>query len=126
MVYNMVWAGLKVHILPKLKPFIKANGKFHSIEELLDSAAVVETEAEKYDKKQQKPPGESSRPGSKKRNYRPSISETNDVPQNPSKPDKSDMSSGVRTDLPPSTWVNGEVYALRKANGKLDTMPRQP
>jgi len=118
MLYDMVWAGLKADLLPRLKPFTKANGKFNSIDELFDRAADVETEPEKYDKQQQKPPGESSRPGGKKRNFRPSISETKDVPKNPSKPDKSDKSSGGGKDLPLSPWVNGEVYASRKANGK--------
>jgi hypothetical protein len=114
----MVWAGLKADLLPRLKPFTKANRKFNSIDELFDRAADVETEPEKYDKQQQKPPGESSRPGGKKRNFRPSISETKDVPKNPSKPDKSDKSSGGGKDLLPSPWVHGEVYASRKANGK--------
>jgi len=86
----MVWEGLKAYYLPKLKPFSKANRKFNSIDELLDRAADVETEPEKYDKQQQKPPGESSLPGSKKCNFRQSISETKDVPKYPSKPDKSD------------------------------------
>jgi len=116
MLYDMVWAGLKANLLPKLKPFTKENGKFNSIDELFDRAADVETELEKYDKQQQKPPGESSRPGGKKRNFRPSISETKDVPKNPSKPDKS--SGGGGKGLPPSPWVTGEVYASRKANGK--------
>ena len=119
MLYNMVWAGLKADLLPKLKPFTKENGNFNSIVELVDRAADVETEPEKYDKQQQKPPGESSCPGRKKRNFRPSISETQDVPMNPSKPDKPDKSSGGGVkDLPPSPWVTGEVYASRKANSK--------
>jgi len=58
MVYNMVWAGLKADLLPKLKPFTKANWKFNTIDELFDCAADVETELEKYDKQQQMPPGE--------------------------------------------------------------------
>ena len=56
--YDMVWAGLKADLLPKLKPFTKANGKFNSIDELFDRAADVETEPEEYDKQRQKPPGE--------------------------------------------------------------------
>jgi len=116
--YDMVWAGLKADLQPKLKPFTKANRKFNSIEELFDRAADVETEPEKYDMQQQKPQSESSRPGGKKRNFRPSISEMKDVPKNPSKPDKSDKLSGGGKDLPPSPWVNGEIYASRNANGK--------
>jgi len=110
---------LKADLLPKLKPFTKENEKFNSIDELFDRAADVETEPEQYDKQQQKPAGESSRPGGKKRNFRPSISETKDVPKHPSKPDKTGKSSGGGgTDLPPSPWVPGEVYASGKANGK--------
>jgi hypothetical protein len=96
MLYDMVWAGLKAELLPKLKPFTKADGKFNSIDKLFDQAADVETEPEKYDKLQQKPPGESPHPGGRKRNFRPSISEMKDVPKNPSKPDKFDTSSGGR------------------------------
>jgi hypothetical protein len=119
MLYNMVWAGLKADVLPTPKPFTKENGKFNSIDELCDRAADVETEPEKYDKQQQKPPGESSRLRRKKRNFRPSISEMKDVPKNPSKPDKPHESSGCGgTDLPPSPWVTGEVYASWKANGE--------
>ena len=118
MLYDMVWAGFLAGLLPRLKPFTKANWKLNSIDELFDQAADVETEPEKCDKQWRKPLGESSRPGSKKRDFRPSISETKEVPKNPSKPDKSDELSGGGKDLPPSLWVNGEVYASRKANGK--------
>ena len=119
MLYDMVWAGLMANLLPKLKPFTKENGKFNSIEEHFDRAADVETEPEKYDKQQQNPPGESSLPGRKKYNFRPSISEMQDVPKNPSNPYQPDKSSGGgRKGLPPSPWVTGIVYASRKANGK--------
>jgi hypothetical protein len=46
MLYDMVRAGLKANLLPKLKPFTKENGKFNSIDELFDRAAVVTTEPE--------------------------------------------------------------------------------
>jgi len=119
MLYDMVWAGLKADLLPKLKPFTKENGKFNSIDELFEPAADVETEPEKYNKQQQQTPGESSRLGGKKRNFRRSISETKDLPKNPAKPDKPDKPSrGGGRDLPLSPWVTGEVYASRKANGK--------
>ena len=58
MPYDMVWAGLKADLLPKLKPFMKANGKINSIDDLLPRAADVETQPENYDKQQQKPLGE--------------------------------------------------------------------
>ena len=51
-------------------------------------------------------------------NFRPSISEAKDERKNPSKPEKSDKLSGGGKDLPPSLWVNGVVYASRKANWK--------
>jgi len=117
MLYDMVWVGLKADLLTKLKPFTKVNGKFNSIDELFDRVADSETEPEKYDKQQQQPPGESSPPGGRKRNFRPSISEMKDVPKDTFKPNKSDKSSG-RKELPPSPWVTGEIYASRKANGK--------
>jgi len=117
MLYNMGWGGLKADSLPKLKPFTNADGKFNSIDELFDRAADVETELERDDKLQQTPPGESSRPGGRKLNFRPSIPEMKNVPKNLSKPDKSDKPSG-RKDLPPSPWVTGDVYSSRKANGK--------
>ena len=117
MLYDMIWAGLRANLLPKLKPLTKANGKFNSIDEHFDRAADVENEPEKYDKQQQKPPGESSRPGGRKHNFQPSISKTKDEPRNPSKPDKSDKPSGGK-DLPTSLWVTGEVYISRIANGK--------
>jgi len=69
MLYDMVWAGLKADLLPTLKPFLKANGKFNYIDELFDRAADDETEPEMYDKQQQKPPAESSHPGSRKHNF---------------------------------------------------------
>jgi hypothetical protein len=47
MLYDMVWAGLKAALLPKLKLFTKENGKFNSIDELFDRVADVETEPEK-------------------------------------------------------------------------------
>jgi hypothetical protein len=34
--YNMVWAGLNVDLLPKLKLLPKVNGKFNCIDELFD------------------------------------------------------------------------------------------
>jgi len=117
MLYDMIWAGMKVDQLPQLKLFTNVGGNFDSIDELFDRAADVETQPEKYGKQQQKPLGESSCPGGKKCNFRPSILEMNDVPKQPSRPDKSDKSSGGGgTDLPPSAWVRWEVYALRKAN----------
>jgi hypothetical protein len=50
MLYDMVWAGLKADLLPRLKQLTKANGKLNSIDEHFDRAADVETEPEKYDK----------------------------------------------------------------------------
>jgi len=95
MLYDMVWAGLKANLLPTLKPFTKENGKFNSIDEVFDRAADVETEAEPYDEQRLMLPGESPRPGGKKRNFRPSLSEIKDVPKIPSKPDKPDKSSAA-------------------------------
>jgi len=95
------------------------NGNFNSIDELFDRAADVQTEPEKYNKQQQKPLGQSSRPGGKKGSFRPSMSETKDVPKNPSKPNKPNKSSGGGgKDLPPSPWVTGELCPSRQANGK--------
>jgi len=119
LLYDLVWAGLKADRLPKLKPFTKENRKFNFIEELFDRAADVETELEKYNKLRQKPPGESSRPGGEKLNFRPSIAGRKDVPMIPSKPDKPDNSSGSGgMDLRPSPWVPRAVYSSRKANWK--------
>jgi hypothetical protein len=114
--YDVVGARLKADLPPKLKPSTKANGKFNSIVEHFDCAADVETEPQNYDKQQQKPPGKSSRPGSKNLKFPPSISETKHIPQNASKPEKSGKSSWGGKDLPPSQWVHREVYASRTAN----------
>ena len=62
-VYDMVWAGLKADQLPRVKPFTQENGKFNPTDEPFDRAADVETEPKKYNKQQQKSPGESSHPG---------------------------------------------------------------
>ena len=118
MLYDMVWAESKANLLTKLKPFTKANGKFNSFDELFDRAADVETEPEKYDKQQQMPPSESSAPGGKKRNIHPSISETKNLPKNPSKANQSNPSSCGRNGQLPSPWVKSEVYASRTANRK--------
>ena len=86
--YELVWDGLASELLPKLKPFTKAKGKFNSIDELLDWAANVATEQDTYEKQQLKPPSESFGPGGWKRNFRSSISETQDASKNPSTPGK--------------------------------------
>jgi hypothetical protein len=52
MLYDMIWAGLKPYLHPKLRPFTKANGRFDSIDELFDTAADVETPPRNYDKQQ--------------------------------------------------------------------------
>jgi hypothetical protein len=49
MLYNIIWAGLKGNLLPKLKPFTKGTRKINTIEKLCDQAANVETESEKSD-----------------------------------------------------------------------------
>jgi len=41
--YDMIWAGLKPYLWPKLRPFTKTNGKFDSIDELFDRVADIET-----------------------------------------------------------------------------------
>jgi hypothetical protein len=102
MLYHMVWAGLKADLLAKVRPLRKAIGKFNSVDKLLDRVADVESKLHTYDKQQQKPAGESSRPGGKKRNFRPSISATEDIPNYPSKLDESNSSSGGRKHLPQS------------------------
>jgi len=108
MLYNIIWVGLNANLLPNLKLFTEANRKLNSIDDHLDRAADVETEPEKYDKQQQKPLGESSGPGSRKPNYRPTFSEMKDIPKNPSKPDKCEKLSSSGKDLPPSPCVTIE------------------
>jgi hypothetical protein len=43
MLYNVVWAGLKPYLWPKLGPFTKVNGRFDSIDQLFNRAADLET-----------------------------------------------------------------------------------
>jgi len=112
MLYDMVWAGLKADLLPKLALSTHENGKLHSIDKLFDQVAHVETQPEKYDKQQQKPPGESSPVGGKKCKFWPSIPETKEVPINASKTDKpAKLSGSYGKDQLPSPWVTVEVYA---------------
>jgi hypothetical protein len=52
MLYDMIWAGLKPYLHPKLRPCTKANGRFNSIGELLDTVADIESPLQKYDQQQ--------------------------------------------------------------------------
>ena len=113
--YDMIWAGLKPELHPKVKPFTNEDGMFDSIGELFDRAADVESKPQKYNKsQQQRQHGETSYKSGRKRGYRPSISESKDAPKEAPKP------SGGRqlSDLPPAPWVSSEVYKKRNASGK--------
>jgi hypothetical protein len=50
--YDMIWAGLKPYLHPKLRPFTKANGRFDWIDKLFDTAADVGLPPMNSDKQQ--------------------------------------------------------------------------
>jgi len=73
MLYDMIWAGLKPYLWPKLRPFTKTNGRFDSIDELFDRAADVET-PRKSDKQEQSTEIGGGNQKGKKRPHQPSVS----------------------------------------------------
>jgi len=88
MLYGMIWSGLKEYLLPEIKPFTDESGRFNTIHELFDQAADVKSPPKADKQHQQKQPGET-----RKRNFRPSISESTKTTQtnsgnsgHPSKP----------------------------------------
>jgi len=116
--YEITWSGLRLGLKFKIKPLNPRNGKFDSMKELFDRAADSEvkpdskTPQQQQPHQQQKQSGESSQQGSRKYNFRPSISELAEV-LNPekSKLDKDDKHSLAR-------WVSPEFYETRKSEGK--------
>jgi len=73
MLYDMIWAGLKPYLWPKLRHFTKTNGRFDSIDEPFDRAADVET-PRKSDRQQQSTEIGGGNQKGKKRPHQPSVS----------------------------------------------------
>jgi len=113
MLYSMIWSGLKEYLLPKIKPFTDQSGRFNNIDELFDRAADVESPPKADKQHQQKQPGET-----RKRNFRPSISESTETTQtnfgNSVHP--SNSSGSNRANLSPAPWQTKEVFEKRRAN----------
>jgi len=49
MLYDVIWAGLKPYLHPKLRPFTNASRGFDSIDELFDTTADIEAPPPNYD-----------------------------------------------------------------------------
>jgi len=117
MLYGMVWSGLKEYLLPNIKPFTDKSERFNIIDEFSDRAADVESppKADKQHQQQhqQKQPGDS-----KKRNFRPSISEPTETTQiNPGNSGHLNKSrGGNRANLSPAPWLTKEAYEKRRVN----------
>ena len=67
MLYDLIWAGLKLYLQPKLRPFTKDNGRFDSIHELFDTVADIETPRRNYYKQQRPTESGSGNQNGKKR-----------------------------------------------------------
>jgi len=103
MLYDMIWAGLKPYLHPKLRPFTKANGRFDSIDELFDTAAVIETPPRNYDKQQR--PSESGS-GNQKGKKRPHhLSTSTPAGERSTSGAGSGTKPGSKSTLPPAPWV---------------------
>jgi hypothetical protein len=117
MLYGMVWSGLNEYLLPKIKPFTEESRRFNTINKLFDRAVDVKSpptaDKQHQVQHQQKQPRDS-----KKRNFRPSISEPTETtqtnPGNSGYPNKS--GGGNRANLSPAPWLTKEAYEKRRVN----------
>jgi hypothetical protein len=103
MLYDMIWAGLKPYLHPRLWPFTKANGRFDSIDEVFDTAADFGTPPQNYDKQQR--PTESGS-GNQKGKKRPHQLLTSTLAGERSTSGAgSGTKPGSKLTLPPAPWV---------------------
>ena len=109
MLYDMIWAGLKPYLHPKLSRFPKANGRFNSIDDLFDTGADVETPPQNHDKQQRPTESGSGNQKGKKRPHQPwtqvGDSSTSEVCMR-TKP-------VLKSTLPPPAWITREERHLR-------------
>jgi len=100
----MIWAGLTPDLQQKLRPFTKANRRFVSIDELFDTAADAETLPPNYDMLQQ--PTEYGS-GIQKGMTKPHQPATQAAEISSSRAG-SGTKPGLKSTLPPATWVTRE------------------
>jgi len=103
MLYDMIWAGLKPYLHRKLSPFTKANGRFNSIDELFDTAAVVETPPRTYDKQQRPTESGSANQQGKRRPHQ--LSTSTPAGESPTSGAGSGTKPGSKSTFPPAPWV---------------------
>jgi hypothetical protein len=93
------------------KIFTDEDGMFHSIDELFNPAANVETKSQKYDKSQQWQHRETPYKDGRKRIYCPSFLVLKDAPKTAPKPHKLKPNGGRKPfDLSRALWVSSEDY----------------
>jgi len=116
--HRIAWSGLRPGLKSMIKPLTPKNGIFDSMEELFKRAADSEVKTDSKNPQQQLPhqqrkqSGESSQQGSKKRNFRTSIS----VPGKELKPVNSTTDKDDKRT--PATWVSPELKENRKSEGQ--------
>jgi len=114
MLYDMIWAGLKPYLWPKLRPFTKTNGRLDSINELFNRAANVET-PRKSDKQQQSTEIGGGNQKGKKRPHQQSVST----------PSGGGWGSGLGSGLG-SGWGSGLSTGTRGGSGPGSGSKRPP
>jgi hypothetical protein len=108
---HMIWAGLKPYLHPKLRPFTKAKGRFDSIDELFDTAAVVETPPPNYDKQQRPTESGSANQKGMKRPHR--LSTSTQAGESSTSGAGSGTKPGTKSTLPPAPWVTKDKRQRR-------------
>jgi len=103
MLYDMIWAGLKPYLHPKLRPFTKANRRFDSIDELFDTVADLETPPQNYDKQQRLTESGSGNQKGKKRPHQ--LSTSTPAGERLTSGAGSGIKPGSKSTLPPAPWV---------------------
>jgi len=101
MLYDMIWAGLKPYLNPKLRPFTKANSRFDSIDELFDTGVHVETPPRNYYKQHRPTESGSGTQKGKKRPQQPSTQ----TGESSTSGAGSGINPGSKSILPPAPWV---------------------
>jgi hypothetical protein len=127
--YDLLWAGFKPYLRTRVKPFAAKlpDGRFGSIDELIDMAADSETSPQQQKTDKKAPDGQSSGNGGsggnsegdgrsrsrsrgRKRAFRSSVSE--------SKQGSEQSAKSSQEKKPPAPWVSTEEFQKRKSEGK--------